>query len=55
LTVLGAAAFAALLAVATAALWPRKLTFAQQADVLVSWADDPTITLERIERNLALI
>jgi hypothetical protein len=54
LTVLGAVAFTTLLAVAVAVLLPRRFVFTQHAQVLVSWAEKPDATAERMERSLAL-
>jgi hypothetical protein len=54
-TAVGVLAFAALLAVAVFALWPRKFVFTQHSDQVVGWVDnDGSATAGDIARDLAL-
>jgi len=52
-TIVAAVAFTGLVVVASFVLWPRKFTFALNAEILVAWANQEAATTSEMDRRLA--
>lgn len=53
-TIAGAVSFAGVLVIVVATLWPREFEFTQRTNVLVGWAEQADVTMDGMERDLAL-